>query len=298
MAHWTLNDAPSQDGRVAIVTGANIGLGYETALGFAKLGATVILACRNLDKAGAAQASILEAVPDANVEVRQLDLSSMDSVRAFAEGFLAAYDRLDLLVNNAGVMMCPRMETADGFELQLGVNFLGHFLLTGLLMARLEATDGARVVALSSNAHKTGRIDLDDLMSERSYGKFEAYCQSKLACLMHALELQHRLTEKGSSVLAVAAHPGMSATNLVQWMPSFIEQLAPWFIQDAEAGAQPTLYAALGSDIEGGDYTGPAGLLEVGGPPVKVRPVKRAFDRDVSAALWERSQELTGVRYP
>ncbi len=298
MTTWSLEDAGDQTGRVAVVTGANAGLGLETVRGLAGLGATVVLAVRRPDAGEAARAEIEAAQPDARLEVMPLDLGSLESIRHFAEAFQGTHDRLDLLINNAGIMMTPYGKTADGFELQLGVNFLGHFLLTGLLLPELEATPGSRVVALASNAHKGGTIRLGDLQSEQSYSKLGAYNQSKLACLMHALELQRRLTDKGSHVLSVAAHPGGSATNLFQHMPGFLQWLVPMFTQSAADGALPTLYAALGADIEGGDYTGPSGMLQLTGPPRKVSPAARGLDEQVASDLWEVAEQLVGITYP
>lgn len=299
---FQLQDAPNQQGRIAIVTGANTGLGYETALGLAQKGATVVLACRDANKSQQAKQKIKKAVPDADIRELELDLGDLRAVREFARAYREQYDGLDLLVNNAGVMMPPYSQTEQGFELQMGVNYLGHFLLTGLLLEELEKKPGARVVTLASNAHKNGDIHFDDLHFEQEYSAWKAYAQSKLACLLFAYELQRRLEQSGSSVISVAAHPGASDTELSRHLPQWAMAAFGWFfrlflVQSPADGAKPTLYAALGQDIEGGDYTGPDGWGEWKGEAVKVDSTERARDPELARRLWAVSEELVGESY-
>ena len=299
--NWTIEQVGGQKGRLAVVTGANIGLGFETAMALAAKGMEVVLACRSLDKAEAARAQMVAKYPKAQVHCMALDLASLKSVRAFAKSFVKKFKRLDLLINNAGIMMPPYTLTEDGFESQLAANYLGHFALTGLLLPLLNATPGARVVTLSSLAHKWSGIQFDDLQFTKGYDARRAYGQSKLACLMFAYELQRRLAKSGASTLSIAAHPGISATNLFQHMPKIVGGLAPLaglVFNSARGGAQPTLYAALGADIQGGDYCGPGSLGEMRGPPIKVGSNRRSRDLEAAAQLWNVSQELTGVKYP
>jgi len=300
---FNINTIPSRRGSVAIVTGANVGLGYETALAFAGKDITVVMACRNLEKAENAKTKILNQFPDADLEVMQIDLSKLQSVRKFAEIFLDKYPKLDILVNNAGVMIPPYSETEDGFELQMGANHFGHFLLTGLLLDTLLKTPDSRVVALSSLAHKNGKIDFEDMQSKKSYSAFRAYAQSKLANLMFAYEMQRRLDKiEGHSSISVAAHPGASDTNLSRHLPKWLyKMLRPivtrTFVQTSKAGAEPTLYAALGEDVKGGDYFGPKGFNEMYGRAIKVGSAKHSKDEAVAKKLWEVSEELTNIRY-
>ena len=297
---WTLKQAPTQKGRIAIVTGANVGLGYETALALAGKGCSVVLACRNLEKAETAKAGILAQHPKAVVDCMALDLASLKSVRKFAAAYKRRHAQLDLLINNAGIMMPPYSLSEDGFESQLAANYLGHFALTGLLLRWITKTPHSRIVSLSSLAHQWSGIRFDDLQFERRYDKRLAYGQSKLACLMFAYELQRRLARAGHSTLSVAAHPGVSSTNLFQHMPKIVNVFAPLtalVLQSAEGGAQPTLYAALGRDIEGGDYCGPQSMAEMRGDPVKVGSSRASRDEAVAAHLWAVSEELTGVRF-
>jgi NAD(P)-dependent dehydrogenase (short-subunit alcohol dehydrogenase family) len=297
---WNLERAPTQKGRLAIVTGANIGLGYETALGLAAKGCSVVLACRNIDKAEAAKASILAQRSKSTVDCMALDLASLASVRKFAVVYKRRHARLDLLINNAGIMMPPFALSEDGFESQLAANYLGHFALTGLLLPLMIKTPRSRIVSLSSLAHRWGDIRFEDLHFERRYDKRLAYGQSKLACLMFAYELQRRLRRAGHTTLSVAAHPGVSSTNLFQHLPKIVglfAPLTPLVFQSAKGGAQPTLYAALGDDIQGGDYCGPRSLGEMRGDPIKVSSSRRSRDEAVAARLWTVSEELTGVRF-
>ncbi len=303
---WTADDLPDLSGRTVLVTGGNSGLGFETGQALARKGAHVVLACRNLGKAEQALTAIRAGSRTGRCEAMELDLASLDSVRGFAKRFEDAHPRLDVLVNNAGVMALPRRETADGFEMQFGTNHLGHFALTGLLLGRLLGSPGARVVTVSSNFHKLGRIHFDDLQGKQRYAKWGAYAQSKLANLLFALELQRRVAARGADASSVAAHPGYAATNLQTAGPrmqgsSLLEAFSNLgnrlFAQSAAMGALPTLYAAAAPDVRGGDYLGPDGLGEMRGHPKKVQPSARARDPEVAARLWEVSERLTGVRY-
>jgi len=293
-------DLPDQTGRTAVITGANSGIGLEAARALAGAGAQVIMACRDTNKGEAAAAAIRTALPSAKLAVAKLDLASLDSVRAFAASH--EQEHLDLLINNAGVMVPPYRKTADGFELQLGTNHLGHFALTGLLLGQLLGTPGARVVNVSSTAHKIGRIDFDDLQSERSYQRWRAYGQSKLANLLFTFELDRRLRAAGSELRSLAAHPGYSATNLqFAATPSRIERIGSTVLnrvvaQSAEQGAEPTLYAAT-ADIPSGSFVGPDGFQEMRGKPTLVKATRAARDEDVAARLWEISEQLTDVRF-
>jgi NAD(P)-dependent dehydrogenase (short-subunit alcohol dehydrogenase family) len=297
---FDLTQAPLQTGRTALVTGANIGLGYETAKAFAGLGGSVILACRNVEKAQAARDSIVAAHPQADVRIEALDLGELASVRACAERILAKHQTLDLLINNAGIMMPPYRLSKDGFESQMAANYLGHFVLTGLLLPLLNATPGARVVTLSSLAHRWGPIRFDDPHFSQGYDKRRAYGQSKLACLVFAIELQRRLAAGGATTLSVAAHPGVAATNLGQHLPGIARWLMPLaglVFNSAAGGALPTLYAALGADIAGGDYCGPSRMGQMSGPATKVGCSRTARDPAQGRKLWTLSEELTGLRY-
>jgi NAD(P)-dependent dehydrogenase (short-subunit alcohol dehydrogenase family) len=290
---------PDQHGRVAIVTGANSGLGAAIARELARAGATVVMAVRNREKGERAVEEVRSHVPDAALELRDLDLGNLASVRAFASQHQG---RLDLLVNNAGIMAPPRRETHDGFESQFGTNHLGHFALTGLLMPRLLEAPEPRVVTQSSGAHRIGRINFDDLQGERRYINWLAYGQSKLANLMFALELQRRASAAGSALRSLAAHPGYARTNLQFASPPWYEQLVmritnPLIGQSADMGALPALYAATVPDLPGGTFVGPDGFMEQRGHPKVVKGAGRAYDEEGQRRLWEVSEELTGVRY-
>jgi NAD(P)-dependent dehydrogenase (short-subunit alcohol dehydrogenase family) len=300
---WTLVDAPDQSGRVAVVTGANSGLGYEITKGLASLGARVVMACRSTDRGTEARREMERDVAEGSLSVEELDLGELSSVAAFADRFEERYDALDLLVNNAGVMALPRRETADGFETQLGVNHLGHFALTGRLFDSLRAAESPRVATMSSGLHERGRIDFSDLQGEREYDKWEAYAQSKLANLLFAYELDRRQ----ESVLSVGAHPGWAATNLQYAGPAMtgdrlrkaaMRVANTLLAQDAAEGALPMLYAATMPDVKGGEYYGPGGLMDMRGPPERQRSSERSYDRETAARLWEVSERLTGVSYP
>jgi NAD(P)-dependent dehydrogenase (short-subunit alcohol dehydrogenase family) len=296
MKKWTLDNMPDQTSRVAIVTGANTGIGFETAAALAAKNATVVMACRNRQKAEDAMARIRERRPDAKLEFVELDLASLASVERFAEAFRAGHDRLDLLINNAGVMIPPFGTTEDGFELQFGCNHLGHFALTGRLLDLLEATPDSRVVNVSSMAHRQGKMDFDNLNAEKGYSAMPAYSQSKLANLLFTFELQRRLDAAGSKTLATAAHPGWTGTDL-QRHSGFIRFLNLFFAQTPPMGALPTLRAAADPDAEGGDYFGPKGFYEMRGYPVKVGTTPAAKSELDARRLWEVSEELTGVSF-
>jgi NAD(P)-dependent dehydrogenase (short-subunit alcohol dehydrogenase family) len=298
---WTAADMPDQSGRVAIVTGANSGLGRSTARELARARAKVIVACRDTAKGDEAAASITAAVPSAAVTVEALDLADLASVRSFADRFPAG--PLDLLILNAGVMAPPRRMTRDGFESQFGTNHLGHFALAGLLLERLLAADAPRVVTVSSGAHRFARMNFDDLMGERRYNNWLAYGQSKLANLLFCFELQRRATSARTELKSLAAHPGYAATNLQSAGPAGrVERLTmvvtnEVIAQSADMGALPTLYAATYSDLPGGSFIGPDGLFELRGHPHLVTAAKRAYDESAWRRLWEVSEELTGVHY-
>jgi NAD(P)-dependent dehydrogenase (short-subunit alcohol dehydrogenase family) len=289
MANWTAADVPDQSGRTFIVTGANSGLGAATARVLAERGGTVVLACRNVDKGAAAAATMR-----GDVSVRRLDLADLASVRAFA----AETAEVDVLVNNAGVMAVPLRRTADGFESQLGTNFLGHFALTLLLLPVVTA----RVVTVSSKAHRWGRINLDDLnWQRRRYRRWFAYGQSKLADLLFAYELQRRLQIAGSSVRSVAAHPGYAATELQSGIGSWADGIMSLgnrlIAQSAERGALPILYAAAMPDVRGGEFWGPDGPGELVGYPTRVGSSRSSRDGRTAVRLWERAEELTGAAF-
>ena len=300
---WTTGDIPDQNGRVAVVTGANTGLGYHIAAALAQTGAHVVLAVRNLDKGNLALARIVAAHPDADVTLQELDLGSLASVRAAAAALRKAYPRIDLLINNAGVMWTPKQVTDDGFEMQFGTNHLGHFALTGLLLDNLLSVRGSRVVTVSSMGHRLrAAIHFDDLQWEHGYDRYAAYGQSKLANLLFTYELQRRLAEQHENTIAVAAHPGASSTELGRSAPRLIKPLwalADTFLfQNAAMGALPTLRAATDPDVEGGQYFGPDGLGEQRGHPKLVSSSAQSHDQNLQRRLWTVSEELTGVTYP
>ena len=294
--YWSAEHGPDQTGRVAIVTGANSGIGFETAQVLAAKGATVIMACRNLDKANPKAEEIRAAHPGCDVEVMELDLSDLDSVRQFADAFRAKHSRLDLLINNAGIMVPPYGKTAQGFETQFGVNHLGHFALTGSLLDLIVNTPGSRIVTVSSIAHLMGRIDFSDLNWEKGYKAQAAYGQSKLANLLFTYELQRHLAAAGKDTLAVAAHPGWTSTNLQEHAPS-VKFMNRFFGQKPLMGALPTLYAATEPNVKGAGYYGPSGFLEMNGPPKRVKSNRRSRDENVAERLWNISEDLTSVHF-
>jgi NAD(P)-dependent dehydrogenase (short-subunit alcohol dehydrogenase family) len=305
---WSIDDIPEQTGRIAIVTGANSGIGFETAKALAGKGAAVIMACRDLDKGRAALDVITDAHPDATVELMRLDLGELASIRSFAEAFAQGYPRLDLLVNNAGVMVPPRGETAEGFETQFGTNHLGHFALTGLLLPALIAIPHSRVVNVASGAHRMARrINFEDLMGEKKYSQWGAYGQSKLANLLFTTELQRRFEANDLTVTAVAAHPGFAATNLQGVGPAMrgarlegkLTALANKVIaQSPQMGALPILFAATMPGLAGNSYIGPGGRGEIKGHPRLVGRSSAAHNLTQARMLWDVSEELTGVRFP
>ncbi|MCP2167038.1 SDR family NAD(P)-dependent oxidoreductase [Goodfellowiella coeruleoviolacea] len=299
---WTSADMPDQRGRLAVVTGANTGLGFETAKALAARGATVVLAVRDVDRGKQAATRIAAAVPGADLAVQRLDLASLDSVRAAAAELRAAHPRIDLLINNAGVMDTPKQTTRDGFELQFGVDHLGHFALTGLLLDHLLPVPDSRVVTVSSLRHRgRARINFADLQWERSYRRLAAYGQAKLANLMFTYELQRRLASTGTTV-ALAAHPGTAQTELMRYLPGgqhpITTAIAGLITQSAAMGALPTLRAATDPTARGGQYYGPGGFGELRGHPVVVRSSRRSHDTAAQRRLWSISEELTGVAFP
>jgi len=301
-SQWTVADVPDQHGRTVVITGANSGIGFEAAKALAERGATVVLACRDTDRAGQAADRIRADAPNADIEITELDLASLASVRAAAERLRADHSRIDLLINNAGLMIPPYGRTEDGFELQLGTNHLGHFALTGLLLDRIVTVPGSRIVTVSSNAHKGGRINFDDLQSAQRYGRMAAYGQSKLANLLFTYELQRRLAEAGAETIAVAAHPGGSRTELTRNTPGPFRPVAGMLMrimgQSAAMGALPTLRAAVDETVCGGDYYGPDGRTEQTGYPKLVESNALSHDTVVARRLWMESERLTGVSYP
>jgi NAD(P)-dependent dehydrogenase (short-subunit alcohol dehydrogenase family) len=298
-ARWTSDDVPGQRGRLAVVTGANTGLGFETARVLAARGASVVLAVRDTGKGKAAAARIAGAAPGATVTVQPLDLASLESVRAAAAELRARHPAIDLLVNNAGVMFPPRQTTPDGFELQLGTNHLGHFALTGLLLEQLLPVPGSRVVTVSSTAHRLrARINFDDLQSQRSYRRVAAYSQSKLANLMFTYELARRLSGAGTTI-AVAAHPGLANTELTRNSPAIAAFFyARLLSQNPAMGALPTLRAATDPGVLGGQYYGPGGIFGTRGYPELARSSRQSRDTAIQRRLWTVSEELTGVTFP
>ncbi|MEE6175595.1 SDR family NAD(P)-dependent oxidoreductase [Mycobacterium sp. 050134] len=300
---WSEADVPDQSGRVVVVTGANTGIGYHTAAVLAFRGAHVVLAVRDLQKGNAALSRIVAASPRADVTLQRLDLSSLDSVRSAAAALREAYPRIDLLINNAGVMWTPKSTTEDGFELQFGTNHLGHFALTGLLLDHLLPVRGSRVVTVSSLGHRLrAAIHFDDLQSEHRYDRIAAYGQSKLANLLFTYELQRRLAAcPDAKTIAVAAHPGGSNTDLARNLPGIFQPLkavlGPVLFQSPAMGALPTLRAATDPAVRGGQYYGPSGFLEQRGQPKLVESSAQSHDEELQRRLWAVSEELTGIRF-
>ena len=302
---WKTKDMPDQSGKTVIVTGANNGLGYESARALAKKGAHVIMTSRSMDKGNAARDVILKETPNASLDVMPLDLGSLASMREFAEAFKKKYFSLDILMNNAGVMAPPYGKTEDGFETQFGVNHLGHYALTGLLLDRILATSGARVVTVSSNAQYYGKINFDDLQGEKNYDRYGAYLQSKLANVLFAFELQRKFEAAGADASSIATHPGLVKTGLQsttvsksgQWWERF--GYAIWLnlqAQKPSVGVRSQLYAATMPDVKGGDHIS-VKYFKLFGPPVRNDAAKAAHDEAVAKRLWEVSEELTGIRY-
>jgi len=300
---WTAADVPNQTGRTVVITGANTGIGYEAAKVLAARGATVVLAVRDTSRGQAAADRMRAGSPAAQIRVRQLDLASLASIQEAAEDIAATYPAIDLLINNAGVMWTPRRLTADGFELQFGTNHLGHFAFTGLLLHRLLSRPGSRVVTISSQGHRSGRIDFDNLQLETDYAPHRAYAQSKLANLMFTYELQRRLAAASATTIAVAAHPGYARTELIRYtsgpMRMFLSTvLGPLLGQSPTMGALPTLRAATDPAVLGGQYFGPSGAGEVRGYPKLTDSNRISHHEPAQQRLWTVSEELTKVTYP
>lgn len=304
MSKWTAADVPDQSGRVAIITGSNTGIGYGAAAVLAAKGAHTVLAVRNLEKGNAAADRIKAASPGATVTVSELDLTSLDSVRKAADALRTQFPRIDLLINNAGVMYTDKAQTKDGFELQFGTNHLGHFALTGLLLDNLIPVEGSRVVTVSSVGHRIrAKIHFDDLNLDRNYNRVVAYGQSKLANLLFTYELARRLAATGAPTIATAAHPGAADTELLRNMPPGIKQVSQFvwstFIaQSSDMGAEPTLRAATDPAAKNAEYYGPGGFAEQKGHPKVVASSAQSHDADIQRRLWTVSEELTGVTYP
>ncbi|HKY90019.1 MAG TPA: oxidoreductase [Nevskiaceae bacterium] len=305
---WSLADVPDQSGRIAIVTGANTGIGWWTAFGLASRGAHVVLACRSMPNADAAAARLRAAVPAARVETQRLDVSDLASVHAFADAILARHPRLDLLVNNAGIAWAPQQASAQGHELHLATNFLGPFALTARLVDRLKATPGARIVNVGSNEHHAGRLDFDDLdWQRRTFASRLAYAQSKVAMLSFTLELDRRLRRASSGLVALAAHPGFSSTDIARnsrmplmdwWIGRLSIAIAARIFQGAEAGAMPLLDAATNPALAGGAYRGPQRWFGTTGDPGPARVAKAARDPDAARRLWTCAETMTGTHFP
>ena len=295
---WNTENILSQKGRIVIVTGSSSGIGYETARVLANKQASVIIAVRNLEKGNKALAKIIQQNKDADVRVMELDLANLASVNNFAENFQKNYSRLDLLINNAGVMIPPYSKTTDGFELQFGTNHLGHFALTGQLLKLLISTKASRIVNVSSGAHNFGTLDFDDLNWEkRNYAQWTAYGDSKLANLYFTYELDRKLKEQGINTLVTASHPGWTATELQRTAGDVMKYLNGIFAQDITMGALPTLRAAIEEGLKGGEYFGPNGFMEISGYPVKVESNQLSKDRAIAQKLWVVSEQLTSVKF-
>jgi NAD(P)-dependent dehydrogenase (short-subunit alcohol dehydrogenase family) len=309
MSGWTEEQMPDLAGKTFVVTGANSGIGFEASRALAARGATVVLACRSQEKGRAAVEAIRVQTPDAKLVLERVDLGDLASVRAFASRLGNSLGKLDVLVNNAGIMAIPRLTTKDGFETQIGTNHLGHFALTGLLLGRLVESAPSRIVTVSSLAHtmgKFGALDASDLLLQTGYTKWGAYGRSKLANLLFAYELERRLEARFPSVLSVACHPGYAATNLQQVGPqmtnstlgkAFMSVGNALLAQSAAAGALPTLFAATAPEVRGGDFVGPGGPFKMIGAPVKQRSNHASHDAHAAARLWDTSVKLTGVDF-
>jgi NAD(P)-dependent dehydrogenase (short-subunit alcohol dehydrogenase family) len=298
-ARWTAGDVPGQHGRVAVVTGANTGLGFETARVLAARGASVVLAVRDTGKGKAAAARIAGTAPGADVMVQPLDLASLESIRAAAGALRARHPGIDVLINNAGVMFPPRQATGDGFELQFGTNHLGHFALTGLLLEQMLPVPGSRVVTVSSLGHRLrAQIHFGDLQSERSYRRVAAYSQSKLANLLFTYELHRRLSAAATTTIAVAAHPGLASTELTRHTPAIAAFFYARVSQNAALGALPVLRAATDPAVLGGQYYGPGRFFGTRGYPTLAHSSGQSHDTAIQRRLWTASEQLTGVTFP
>ncbi len=297
---WTKKNIGDQTGKTVIVTGANTGIGYETALALFEAGAHVVLACRSERNAHDAEARLRAQGGKGSLETAILNLANLEAVGDFASAFIQKHAKLDILINNAGVMTPPASKTDDGFELQFGVNFLGHYALTGHLYPLLNATPGSRIVTVSSMAYLRGTIDFDNLRSEHSYDAFRAYCQSKLANVLFAVELQRRIGAAGDQVISVAAQPGANKTDLSRFMTqteynAAIERIGE--LMDPWQGALPSLYAAVADDVKGGDFYSPDEPGGYRGYPAKLAIAPHALDETVAKRLWEWAEEVTGIAY-
>ncbi len=306
MAKWTESDVGNQVGRTVLVTGANSGIGWDATRVLAAKGAKILLSCRNPQRGEDAIRRLREIQPSAQAHFLHMDLADLDSVREAASRVQREHASLDLLINNAGLMATPQQRTAQGFEMQLGVNHLGHFALTGLLLPQLLRTPGSRIVTVSSNGHRPGHIHFDDLHWRRSYSPWAAYFQSKLANLLFTYELQRKLLAAGSTTAALAAHPGGSKTNLGNQNPggffnTLLVKSRPlierFLLQSSAMGALPTLRAAVDPEARGGEYYGPNGIGEQMGHPVRVNSSRRSHDPETARRLWQVSEDLTGVKY-
>ena len=294
---WDSDDIEDQNGRVTIVTGSSSGIGYETARVLANKNATIIIAVRNLKKGNTAAEKIKAQNAQADVRVMELDLADLKSIRSFSDTFKKQYTRLDLLINNAGVMIPPYSTTSDGFELQLGTNHLGHFALTGQLIDLIRKTPKSRIVNVSSNAHKIGNINFEDLnWKKRKYNRMKSYGDSKIANIYFTYELTNRIDKVGKEPVVVVSHPGWTATEL-QRHTGFFNFLNNFFAQDITMGALPTLYAAVGPDVKSGNYFGPSGFMEMKGYPKRVETNSLSKDKNIVKKLWDVSEELTGVKF-
>ena len=307
MSKWTEKDIPDLNGKVIIVTGANSGLGYENTKQFAKNGAYVIMACRNMESGRKALDKVKEKVPNGLVELMELDLGNLESIKSFAENFKEKFERLDVLLNNAGIMMVPYQKTVDGFESQVGINHLGHFALTAQLFDTLVKTDNARIVNVSSTGHSMGKMDWDDFMFEENYSRTRAYGRSKLSNLLFTYEMDRRLKAKGIEIKSVAAHPGAANTNLGNHLLgpiSFLKPILMGFLillmgHSAASGALPSSRAATDPNVKSGEYYGPKGWFgrESRGPPKLVKSNARSHSLEDGKKLWEVSEQLTGIKF-
>ncbi|MHA2032092.1 MAG: oxidoreductase [Candidatus Kariarchaeaceae archaeon] len=303
---WKAEDMPDQTGKVMIITGANSGLGLYASMELARKGATVIMTSRNIDKGHEAVEEIKQEIPHAKVELMQLDLSKLSSVKSFTGEFNEKYERLDALINNAGIMQPPYTKTEDGFELQIGVNHFGHYVLTGLLLEKLKNTPGSRVINQSSMAHSRGKMNFDDINSEKKYSRLGAYGQSKLANLLFNNELNRLFKENSIDSIAIGVHPGYTATNLQHNGPT-LGGKSLWsriytitnklMAQCVDKGILPMLYAATEDDLDGGDYIGPGRFSGARGYPKRVKASDSAYNQEVAKRLWGASEDLTGVKY-
>jgi len=301
---WTTENIPDLSGKVIIVTGGNSGIGYESVKAFSEKGAQVILACRSIEKGESAKAEIMKNNPTGKIEVMTLDLMDLSSVKNFAAKFKEKYNRLDILLNNAGIMIPPYGLTKDGFESQIGTNHLGHFALSGLLIDLLIKTPKSRVVSTSSIAHKNGKMDFESFLFDNGngYTPMKAYGRSKLANLLFIYELQRRFETKNIESIAVAAHPGVAQTNLTRYVEGkfyyrILKPLSSIFLQSPAIGALPQIRAAVDPNVKGGDYYGPDGFNEMKGSPVKVKSSPASYNIDDAKKLWEISEKLTGINF-